>query len=41
MIVANQNSSVLSVFARDPETGTLANESKSYSCPAPMCILFA
>jgi 6-phosphogluconolactonase len=41
MLVANQNSSLLSVFARNPETGTLANEGKSYPCPSPMCILFA
>jgi 6-phosphogluconolactonase len=41
MLVANQNSSLVSVFARDPETGALANEGKSYQCPAPMCILFA
>jgi 6-phosphogluconolactonase len=41
MLVANQNSSFVSVFARDPKTGTLANEGRSYPCPAPMCILFA
>jgi 6-phosphogluconolactonase len=41
MLVANQNSSFVSVFARNPETGTLANEGRSYPCPAPMCILFA
>jgi 6-phosphogluconolactonase len=41
MLVANQNSGLVSVFARDPETGALANEGKSYKCPAPMCILFA
>jgi len=41
MLVANQNSSQLSVFARNPETGALANQGKSYDCPSPMCILFA
>lgn len=41
MLVANQDSSNLSVFARDPHTGTLSNESKNYKCPTPMCILFA
>jgi 6-phosphogluconolactonase len=41
MLVANQGSDVLSVFARDPKTGVLANEGKSYPCPAPMCILFS
>jgi len=40
MVVANQNSDLLSVFARHPETGALANEGESYPCPAPMCILF-
>ena len=41
MLVANQDSDLVSVFARNPETGTLANEGKSFACPAPMCILFA
>lgn len=41
MLVANQNSSELSVFARNPETGALASEGKNYPCPSPMCILFA
>jgi 6-phosphogluconolactonase len=41
MLVANQNSSFVSVFARNPETGILANEGRSYPCAAPMCILFA
>jgi 6-phosphogluconolactonase len=40
MLVANQNSDQLSVFARNPDTGKLAKEGKSYPCPAPMCILF-
>ena len=40
MIVANQDSDQLSVFARDPKTGALAKDAKSYPCPAPMCILF-
>lgn len=41
MLVANQDSSQLSVFARDPDTGALANEGKSYPCASPMCILFS
>jgi 6-phosphogluconolactonase len=41
MLVANQDSNLISVFARDPETGKLANEGKSYDALAPMCILFA
>lgn len=40
MVVANQNSDQLTVFARDPQTGELSNDPKSFSCPAPMCILF-
>ena len=40
MLVANQNSSLISVFARNPETGVLANEGKSYAAASPMCILF-
>jgi 6-phosphogluconolactonase len=40
MLVANQNSDLISVLARNPQTGELANEGKSYACPAPMCILF-
>jgi len=41
MLVANQNSNQISVFARNPETGLLAEEGKSYPAAAPMCILFA
>jgi 6-phosphogluconolactonase len=41
MLVANQNSSQLSVFARDPASGALADKGKSYDCASPMCILFA
>ena len=40
IVVANQNSDQLSVFARNPETGELSSEGKSYPCPAPMRILF-
>lgn len=40
MLVANQNSSVVSVFRRDPRTGALADKGKNYDCPTPMCILF-
>ncbi len=40
MLVANQDSSVLSVFARDPETGLLANEGKNVAAATPMCIQF-
>jgi 6-phosphogluconolactonase len=41
MLVANQDSNLISVFARNPETGALAKEGKSFPAPAPMCILFA
>jgi 6-phosphogluconolactonase len=41
MLVANQDSDNVSVFARNPATGVLANEGKSFAVPAPMCILFA
>ena len=40
VLVANQDSNQLSVIARDPETGKLANEAKSVACPRPMCIVF-
>jgi 6-phosphogluconolactonase len=40
MLVADQNSSNLAIFARNPATGKLANESKKVDCPTPMCILF-
>jgi len=41
MLVANQDSNLISVFARNPETGVLAGEGKSYPAATPMCILFA
>jgi 6-phosphogluconolactonase len=41
MLVANQDSNVISVFARDPATGLLADEVKSsVEVEAPMRILF-
>jgi 6-phosphogluconolactonase len=40
MLVANQDSNLISVFARSPETGVLAEQGKSYKAAAPMCILF-
>ena len=42
MLVANQDSNLISVFARDPRTGELADEAKSsVAAEAPMRILFA
>ena len=40
MLVANQDSNNISVFARNPETGELAEQGKSFAVQAPMCILF-
>jgi 6-phosphogluconolactonase len=40
MLVANQDSNLLSIFARDPQTGKLADEGKSVAALAPMRILF-
>jgi len=40
MLVADQNSNNLAVFARNPSTGKLAKEAKKADCPTPMCILF-
>jgi 6-phosphogluconolactonase len=41
MLVANQDSNQISVFARNPETGLLADVGKSFRAAVPMCILFA
>lgn len=41
MLVANQTSNLITVFARDPHTGVLAKEGKSFPAATPMCILFA
>jgi 6-phosphogluconolactonase len=40
MLVANQDSNQVSVFARNPVTGELAKEGKSFAAATPMCILF-
>jgi 6-phosphogluconolactonase len=40
MLVANQDSNLISVFARNPGTGVLAGQGKSFAAAAPMCILF-
>ena len=40
MVVANQVSNNLSVFARNPETGELGKEGKSVAAATPMCVLF-
>jgi 6-phosphogluconolactonase len=41
MLIANQDSSWVSVFARDAKTGELASEGKNYDAATPMRILFA
>jgi 6-phosphogluconolactonase len=41
MLVANQDSNLISVFARNPQSGALAEEGKSIAAATPMCILFA
>jgi len=40
MVVANQGSGNLSVFARNAKTGELAAEGKNFPCPTPMCVVF-
>jgi 6-phosphogluconolactonase len=40
MLVANQKSSNLTVFARDTKTGRLAEAGKNYPAATPMCIVF-
>jgi 6-phosphogluconolactonase len=41
MLIANQDSSWVSVFARDAKTGELASEGKNFDAATPMRILFA
>jgi 6-phosphogluconolactonase len=40
MLVANQGSSNITIFARDAKTGELAAKGKSFPAPTPMCIVF-
>jgi 6-phosphogluconolactonase len=40
MLVANQDSNLISWFARNPDTGVLANQGKSVAAASPMRILF-
>jgi 6-phosphogluconolactonase len=40
MLVANQDSNLIGIFARDPLTGALAEEGKSVEAATPMRILF-
>jgi 6-phosphogluconolactonase len=40
MLIANQDSNWISVFARNPLTGELSAQGNHYPAAAPMCILF-
>ena len=40
MLIANQSSGNLSVFARDPKTGILSHTGKNFPAATPMCIVF-
>ncbi len=40
MLVANQDSNLIAIFARDAKTGELAEEGKSEAAETPMRILF-
>ena len=39
MLVADQDSDLICVFARDKETGEIASEGKSYPAKAPMSLV--
>jgi 6-phosphogluconolactonase len=41
MLVANQDSNVISVFARNPQSGELSDEGRNFDAVKPMRILFA
>jgi 6-phosphogluconolactonase len=41
MLVANQDSNLISVFRRNTATGALADEGKSFAAAVPMRILFS
>ncbi len=41
LLVANQDSNNISVFARDAQTGKLADAGKSFELAAPQCLVFA
>jgi len=40
MLVANQDSNLISVFRRNTQTGALADEGKSFAAAEPMRIMF-
>ena len=41
LLVANQDSNNIAVFARDAKTGKLADSGKSFPLAAPQCLVFA
>lgn len=41
LLIANQDSNNISVFARDAKTGKLADDGKSFPLENPMCLVFA
>lgn len=41
LLVANQDTNGIAIFARDPKTGLLAEEGKTVELENPMCLLFA
>lgn len=41
LLVANQDSNNIAVFARDAKTGKLANSGKTFPLENPMCLVFA
>ena len=41
LLVANQDSEYISVFARDIDTGTLIETGRNYPAPVPQCLVFA
>jgi 6-phosphogluconolactonase len=40
LLVANQDTDTIAVFARDSETGKLANEGKTFPLSRPQCLVF-
>jgi 6-phosphogluconolactonase len=40
LLVANQDTNGIAIFARDPKTGLLAEEGKTVELENPMCLLF-
>jgi 6-phosphogluconolactonase len=41
ILIANQDSDLISVFPRDPKTGAVAESGKDYPLPKPQCLVWA